>query len=177
SKFDQVLATENKVRIRYATFDPLQGEPTVPPVLQAAPGNEQYLVQFVSTPLDEMRRDITALGGVVEEFLTDDTHVIRMTPEVRDQVRALPYVRWVGENHPAYRISDEVRADVLGATPNAGGVRYSIACYERGMAQQQAVADRAKALGGIVEVFSPDQFRLEVTLDPSKIIELARMNE
>src|SRR5262249_23045499 len=47
----------------------------------------------------------------------------------------------------------------------------------RGMAQQQAVADRAKALGGIVEVFSPDQFRLEVTLDPSKIIELARMNE
>ena len=48
----------------------------------------------------------------------------------------------------------------------AGAARYSIECFERGAAQQQAVADLVTMLGGIVEVTTPDQYRMEATLTP-----------
>ena len=62
------------VRLRYATFDPTVGVPAVPAKLRATAGNELFLVQFRGTPLDSMRAQITAMGGTVERFLTDDTH-------------------------------------------------------------------------------------------------------
>jgi len=177
--FSQVAPTENKVRLRYQVFDPLSGEPVVPEALRAGPGNETFLVQFVSTPLDAMRKEITALGGTVEGFLTDNTHVVRMTPAARERIKSLPYVRWVGACHPAYRLSSEVRAQALTPCGPTGQplIRYSIACFQRGLVSQRVVADAARALGGIVEVMTPGQFRLEVSIPPSKLATLARLNE
>jgi hypothetical protein len=171
----QVQSTENQIRLRYGAFDPLAGRPVTPASLQAAAGNELYLVQFVGTPLEEMRAQIRTLGGVVERFLPDNTHVVRLPAGASAKVAALPFVRWVGAYEPAYRLSDEVRADVLGA--DAGVARYSIECMRRGPAQQQALADLVTKLGGIVEIMTPDQYRMEATLTPAQVLQVAQRNE
>jgi len=176
-RFDQVQQTANMVRTDYARFDPLQGTPVIPEALRAGPDNELFFVQFVSTPLDEMRSDIMGLGGVVETFMTDNVHVVRMNASTRAQVAALPYVRWVGEYHTAYKLHPDIRQLVLAAGPDAAAERFSIECLRRGPAQQQLVSDAVNGLKGVVDVTIPDQFRLEVTLTPANLLEIARRNE
>ena len=178
STVGQVTSTENKVRLVYDQFDPLVGEPAIPAVLQAGESNELFLVQFVATPIDEMRRDIVAAGGTIERFLTDNTHIVRMNAATRAQVTGLPYVRWVGAYHPAYRVSSDVRLTLLGAQgPDSQAERYSIECMRAGPVQQQAVADLVNALGGVVEIMTPDQYRLEATLSPAQLAAVVACNE
>jgi subtilisin family serine protease len=165
----------NTVRLAYAQFDPAAGEPVVPARLGATGANELYLVQFRTTPLEEMRQEIRAAGGVVERFMTDQTHVVRMTGAARDAVSKLPYVRFVGAYHPAYRMSAEVRAEALAGGSTAR--RYSIETMRVGPAQQQAIADFVTKLGGIVEVITPDQYRMEATLTPGQLLMVAQRNE
>jgi serine protease AprX len=163
------------VRLRYASFDPQVSLPAVPRQLRSGSGNELYLVHFLGTPLDSMRAEITAMGGAVERFLTDNTHVVRLPQGVQQQVAKLPYVRWVGAYETAYRLSDEVRAAVLS---NDGMLRrYSIETMRPGMDQQQALGDLVKAMGGEINIVTPDQYRMEVTVTPQQLLILANRNE
>jgi serine protease AprX len=165
----------SSVRLRYASFDPLAGVPTPPATLRAAAGNELFLVQFHGTPRDSMRAEIAALGGVVERFLTDNTHVVRMAPEASGKVAALPHVRWVGPYETAYRLSDEVRAHILA---DDGVARlYSIETMRAGPAQQLALADLVAKLGGEVVIITPDQYRMEARLTPRQVLLVAQRNE
>jgi subtilisin family serine protease len=168
-------ATGNVVHLRYAEFDPAAGEPAVPARLSAPAGNELYLVQFRTTPMEEMRAAVRAAGGVVERFLPDQTHVVRMGPGARDAVSKLPYVRWVGAYHPAYRMDETVRAEALAGGSQAR--RYSIETMRAGPAQQQALADLVAKVGGIVEVLTPEQYRMEATLTPGQLLLVAQRNE
>ncbi len=177
ARVDQVRAADNAIRLRCATFDPLAGVPVAPPALSTPADNELFLVQFVATPLDEMRRDITALGGTVEAYIPGNCHIVRMGPAARARVAKLPYVRWIGVWETAYRMSDEVRAAILTAAPNAPAVRYSIACFRSGPAQQNAIAGLIRSLHGVVDTIIYDQFRLEATLTPAQALAVARRNE
>jgi serine protease AprX len=173
---NQINSTENMVRLRFATFDPIAGEPLIPEAVAAGAENELFLVQFVGTPLEEMRREVARLGGTVQRFLTDNTHVVRMAPGARARVAELPYIRWIGAYHPAYRLDTEVLAS-LQAGRGLDAARYSIECMEAGPAQQQALADEIARLGGIVEVMTPDQHRMEATLTQEQLIAVLQRNE
>jgi hypothetical protein len=173
--FAAAEASGTTIRLRYAPFDPMAGPPNIPATLRAGAQNELYLVQFVSTPIDEMRREIVAAGGVVERFLPDNTHVVRMSAKARATVAALPYVRWVGAYEPAYRLSQEVRADVAAA--DGAAVRYSIETMRRGPAQQTALAEAIVAMGGAVEILTKDQYRMEAALTPEQVLTVAGRNE
>ncbi len=175
--FAQVAEADNTIKLVYASFDPLVSQPAVPEALKAAPDNELFIVQFVATPLDEMRRDIAALGGVVEAYLPQNAHLVRMNAATREIVSALPYVRWTGACEPAYRLTADLRAKILNSAPDAAAERYSIACLRDGPVQQGAVADFITGLGGIVEGTSPDQFRMEATLTPAQLLAVAKRNE
>src|ERR1043165_6743726 len=115
--FDQVLPTTYNVRLAYATFDPKVAHPAIPAALKANDASRVYLVQFVIPPIDEFRRDIAAMGGTVNTFLTDHTHVVTMDAATAGNVAALPYVRWVGQYHPAYRLSRDIRGELMAAMP------------------------------------------------------------
>jgi len=175
--FAQVLTTTYQVRLAYAQFDPRQGEPAVLAEQAAKQGSRVYLVQFQIPPIDEFRREIANLGGTVERFLTDHTHVITMDAATAASVAKLPYVRWVGQYHTAYRLSPEVRAELLASAPDAAAERYSIECFRRGLGQQTAVADAIRRMGGIIEVVTRDQFRMEATLTRAQLLAVAAMDE
>jgi len=173
---DQVMEAGRTIGLRYAGFDPADGVPAVPEALRSDAGNELYIVQFGATPLDEMRARIVGAGGVIERYLPDNAHVVRMDTRTRDEVAAMPLVRWVGAYEPAYRLSPDAFADAVSGA-GGEGARYSIECMRRGPAQQQAVADAIRGLGGVVDLMVPDQNRLEATLTPAQLRAVARHNE
>jgi len=175
NRFNQVMETGRDLRLRYARFDPHAGTPAVPPELKAGAANELYIVQFMATPLDEMRAQIAAAGGVVERYLPDNAHVVRMGAQAKAAVVGMPFVRFVGVYEPAYRLSTDVMADALSG--GTAAVRYSIECMRSGPAQQQAVADLIRGMGGVVDVMIPDQYRLEASLTPAQLLVVAQLNE
>jgi len=175
--FDLVQPTTYVVRMAYGSFDPLQGEPVVDPRLKADAGSRVYMVQFVIPPVDEFRRDLARMGANVERFMTDHTHVVTMDAATAARVRALPYVRWVGQYHPAYKLSSEIRAELGSGQPEFGGVSYSVECFQRGPVQQQKVADAVAKLGGVLETMTVDAFRAQASLTLEQVIAIARMDE
>jgi hypothetical protein len=89
-------------------FDPLDGEPELPPDQQTtyAPGEEGFhLVQFFGPTREEWLVELEAAGVLLIQFQPRFAYIVRMTPEVAAAVETLPFVRWVGVYHAAYRIA------------------------------------------------------------------------
>jgi hypothetical protein len=175
--FSPPQATSYRILVAYQEFDPAAGVPAVPANLAADRGTNVYIVQFYTQPLDAYRAQIEALGGEIGSFIPNNAHVITMSPEVRVQVAALPFVRWVGPYEPAYRVDPQILAELTRNAPDFEPQRYSILVNQRGPAQQQALASRIRALGGEVHFITPEGFRMEATLALPALAELVRADE
>lgn len=136
------------VRLKYATFDPLIAEPAIPSDLRAspAPGEPAYhIVQFQGPVEPSWRDELGSLGAEILDYLPDFAYVVRMTPEVADQVRGLEHVRWIGLYHPAYCISREL-------AQSAASEKVAVQFF-RGASRASAEAD-IRALGGAIVAVS-----------------------
>ena len=153
-----VRRTSYVMQLRHAKFDPAIAEPSIQRTLAATPGSELYLVQFVTQPLEEFREAIRSLGGQVEKFIANHAHFVRMSPDARDQVAALPFVRWVGPVHLAYKLEEEIQQQIL-ANAEIAPRRYSIMLHERGVPAQDRVVAEIEQLGGEVHGTTPQGFR------------------
>lgn len=103
-----VRESSGMLRLKYAEFDPLKRQPVVPADLQQPAGARSMIVQFDTQPLDEYRAALGGMGVRVTQYLPDDAYVV-LVPEGREQaVRALPFVRWLGAFHGAYRLEAEL---------------------------------------------------------------------
>ncbi len=169
--------TEYKVRLRYGAFDPLKdAAPPVPAPLAAPAGSTLFLVQFVAPPLEEFRAAIRALGGEIVRYVSDHAHVVRMPAGTRAQVGALPFVRWVGPLHTAYKLDGPILAMLAGGAPPGPPSRYSVETFTRTLGPQ-VVAGQVFALGGVVDAIVHEGFRLEATLTPAQLLAIARSDE
>ncbi len=192
------------VRLKYASFDPLAFEPEVPQALRADADNQLYIVQFQTQMIDAYRTAMADAGACLLKFVADQSFVVEMEGEAADAVKEMPFVRWVGALHPAYKLDpvligelfpadsgraaagadagDEGRdaAAVLGADVGQGGhgaVEYSIMMTRRGPVPQAAVANRIAAIGGVVNQTIPQGFRIRATLNAEQLAQVLRMNE
>jgi hypothetical protein len=91
-------------------FDPVrQGPP--PQALKAAPlrpgETGTFLVQLHGPVRSGWRERIAAAGGQVFAYVPNYTFVVRLPAERLAAVQALPFVRWIGPYHPAYKISPQ----------------------------------------------------------------------
>jgi hypothetical protein len=171
----RVTATDYRLKLRYAEFDPLAGAPGVPAETVNAE-TRIHIVQFVTQPLDIYREQLAFLGATIHRFLPRHAYIVEMTPEVRDAVAGLPYVRWVGPYEPAYRLDDALLSGLVGdsALPPA---RYNIQVFERGARQQQQVGGFLSALGGTVDQITPEGFVMQATLNGAQLLEVARLDQ
>jgi len=170
-------ATSYDLLLRYARFDPLANPPAVPAHLAARPSSSIYIVQFVTQPLEEFRAEIRALGGIIYKFLANHAYVVKMSPRVRDRVAALPFVRWVGPYHPAYRLEEPVLAGLAQGASGLSATRYSVQLFDRGSAPLTTLAQRIQALGGRVHGSQPEGGLLDTTLTASALVAVAHMDE
>ncbi|MEX2217341.1 MAG: S8 family serine peptidase [Phycisphaerales bacterium] len=171
--------TSYEVALKYGTFDPRAGLglPQVEQLLQAPAESRLYLVQCHVTALPEFQEQIAALGGEIVRHIPHHTMIVRMDGAAAAQVAQLPFVRWTDRYHTAYKLDAALLATVRESLQERAETHYSLEVFERGMNQQQAVAARVRALGGTVENFTADQFRMEASLTPAALIEIARMDE
>ncbi len=168
-------ATDYRLKLRYAEFDPLAGVPAVPAELANA-ASRIHIVQFVTQPLDIYREQLALLGAKIHRFLPRHAYIVEMEPQVRDAVAALPFVRWVGVYEPAYRLDDALLAG-LTADNVLPPARYNIQVFERGIKQQQVVGAFLSALGGTTDQVIPEGFVMQATLDGAQLLEVARLDQ
>ncbi len=169
--------TSYDIRLNYGAFDPAQSRPPVPPQLAAGAQTELYIVQFVTQPLEVFRDRIRAIGGSVYGFLANHTHLVHMTPDVRARVEELPFVRWVGPFHPAYRLEPYLRDNLHRAEALPAQQRYYIRVGRRGATLKNVVAGRIEAMGGTIDANYPDGYLLQATLTSDQLQSVIEWDE
>ncbi len=167
------------VRLRHGDFDPLAPSPlpSIESRFAAGPDTNLYLVQFVTQTLPEFRDAITAAGGRVRKFIPNHAFVVEMSPAGVARVDALPFVRWVGPFHPAYKLEEPMLLNADRGDALFPRQKYNLMVWEAGMKQKDAVAARIRQLGGIVERDHAGKYLLEATLTPAQLFEVVRMDE
>jgi hypothetical protein len=180
-----VRQTAYEIQLRYFTFDPLlPGPELVLAGLNLVPGfaadgtTNLYLVQFWTQPLEEYRAAIRAAGGVLHKFLTNHAYYVRMTPEVRDVVSAMPFVRWIGPVLPEYKLERQIEEPVEGPMLKAmQAARYSIMLNERGPEAQGRVVAVLESIGAEVHGTTPLGFRIEASMSPEQVQTIAALDD
>ncbi|HBF23242.1 MAG TPA: peptidase S8 [Planctomycetes bacterium] len=175
--FGRPKFSEFKIRLRYAEFDPARGdEPFVHPVLTAGEVPDLFIVQFRAKSAESWRESIELMGGVNYRFLADHAGIWALDPELVPRVRDLPFVRWVGAFHPAYKMEDALLAawetDLLPSLQ-----RYRIIVGERGPRQKAIVKSRLAAIGATTELSIDEGWVLEAFLTPAQLLQVVHMPE
>lgn len=169
--------TSYEIKLAPTEFDPLLGVPEVSPSLRADPSGQLFIVQFVTQPLEEFRQEIRRVGGTVYGFLPDNSQVVKMDEATRGQVQALPYVRWVGPYHPAYRLEAFLRENLDQAGVLFPLQIYNVGVFESGVGQKNPVAQRITQLGGTIKLVPADGFLLYATLTPQQLLSVIQWDE
>ncbi|MFH1748912.1 MAG: S8 family serine peptidase [Planctomycetota bacterium] len=174
--FARARRTSHDLALRYTKFDPTELAAVVPLELQARAASELYIVQFETQPLEAYRQELRALGATVWTYVPNHAHVVRMTPAVRAAVAELPWVRWIGRVHPAYKLEEEI-LNQLATGSSIEPRRYSIMLYERGVDAQRRVCEVIDTLGGFIHGTTPLGFRIEATLSLEQVRALADLDD
>ncbi|MBU0617204.1 MAG: S8 family serine peptidase [Planctomycetes bacterium] len=168
----RVRETSYELGLRYAQFDPTQGEPAIPDDLIAPDSDEAvYLVQFVTDPEEAFLDAVHALGAVIYSYQANHAYLVRMTAETRQQVQGLPYVRAVVPFHPAYKSAEFCD----GGSPPEDATSYNILVFEPGPGQMQVIAERVLAIGGSVDALPASGSLMLATLTGQQLREVVRL--
>ncbi len=116
--------TNASVLLRHGVFDPLMSTPEIHPKLTADNNNTVHIVQFVCQPLDEFRGAIAESGGTIYKFLANNSYIVDLPSDAVDVIASLPYVRWVGPFHPAYKLDEQVFATHFPYNSDEVGTAY-----------------------------------------------------
>ncbi len=161
--------------LRYAIFDPLVETPAVPTELTADAQTGLYLVQFITQPLEIFNQQIAARGGIVRHYVAQYAYLVEMTPGAREAIADLPYVRWVGQYQPAYRLEEFMLDNLEQAETVYPSQTYNLMVLT--VDQKLAVADRINAIGGTVQKADAGKFMIEATLTPSQLLAAANWDQ
>lgn len=88
-------------------FDPLETEPTIPTELRLEPDalSNYYLIQFTGPVKNVWKNEIIKHGGIIYDYIPHFTFIVSLKNSEVDKLEKLPFVRWIGYYHPAYKIS------------------------------------------------------------------------
>ncbi len=102
------------------SFDTMTAIPSIPPGFESVNSVEK-IVQFIGPIKAEWVNAIESLGVIFTDYVDGYAYIVKMTDEQAVVVSSLPFVNWIGQYHPAYKIQSEllefsgfVRAAVVG---------------------------------------------------------------
>ncbi|HSN53296.1 MAG TPA: S8 family serine peptidase, partial [Candidatus Sulfomarinibacteraceae bacterium] len=100
-----VVEDAGTVQVMGFRFDPLaEGEPDLPPGLRADPDRPGLrLLQVVAPVRDEWISELGELGITPLQYYPHNTFLVWSGPAEMDRAAELPFVRWHGLFHPAYK--------------------------------------------------------------------------
>nr|MCK4445085.1 S8 family serine peptidase [Thermoplasmata archaeon] len=131
------------------TFDTSVGAPTAPSVMSGLSWDRgTYIVQFIGPYKSEWLESVENLGGKVEKLLHAFSAVVKMSPDVKSRVSDLPFVNWVGDYKPWYKISSEM-------LNGEGNIRVAIHTFED--SQRAALSEKLVKWGVSVLMSYPQE--------------------
>lgn len=171
------------LQLRHGAFDPLVAAPAVdralaPDVAPAGAGEESlYLVQFVTQPLGPYLDALDRLGAERAAYVPSFAYVVRMTAAEKTGVEALPFVRWVGAYHAAYRLDEASTAFANARDGAAAGTRFNILLVDKAAETKASVGGALAALGGVINNADAGARLIEATLTPAQLRAAAALPE
>jgi subtilisin family serine protease len=167
------------IRLQYAAFDPLQGEPFIPAPLQSTrehtggTGAGTYLLQFNGPVREEWKTQVEAAGARLYGYVPEHAFIARLDGDALQAVKRLASVRWVGPYRPAYRVAPSLRSRLL--APQEAEVSLSVETLPD--ADLDELAARIRAWGGRALDRTANDFSgyLEVALSEDRISDLAAL--
>lgn len=170
----KIASTDYQIKLRSKAFDPLLE--TSNRVADAYPGSGSdraaYIVQFVSQPLEEFRREIRSLGAEIFIYLPNHAYIVQMDRGTVESVSALPFVRWVGRYEPAYKVDRKILSKF--ENDHLDTRRFDVMALARGTRMQNKIADEITSFGGTVHSTSEMGFILEATLNAEQLNQIAK---
>jgi len=165
--------TSAELLLRYGNFDPLvagaaQGEPD--------PLTEVRIVQFKTQILAEYRAQLEATGARIYRFLANNALVVNAPVYAASQIAKQPYVRWMGPYRLEYKFDPPLLAK-LSNQSDVSPTTYRIEVFERGLDQQNLVAQQVGEIGGRLDATIPQGFFLQATLAPDQVLQVASLDE
>ena len=162
------------IALQFARFDPLVDALEPPPDLAGGRETNVWIVQFTNRPTAAARESILGLGAQVHGYLPDDAHLVRMDEATCAKVRGLPFVRWAGYYHPAFRLEPALIADALaGSLPKQA---YNLVLVDKKQDRPALVAAVAK-VGGTVVHEHPGSLLVEAMLDARQLVAMAHCDQ
>ncbi len=166
-----------QIRLQYASFDPLVGEPAsvAGQALRVSPdGGSMALVQFNGPVLAEWKDTVQAGGVRLYDYIPEHAFIAHLDAQSADWLRSLPFVRWVGDYYPAYRMPAALsQADPADRTPLEVDI---LALPDADLA---ALGAQVEALGGSVQSQSASEFSsyLRLSIPAGQAGSLAALDE
>lgn len=159
------------IHMRTGSFDPLVTSPRVGSGWRADPDTEMFIVQFVTNPRAEYMNKMEEFGAwIMPGHLADQARVVRMSPEVKERVEAMPWVRWVGPVEPEMKIGPNVD---MSATDEDGRLSVRIGIMPPSMEAQSKLADVVESGGGVVRLVHESGSYIDVVVPNQIVYELA----
>ncbi len=172
---DEVRPALYDLMLAYARFDPALEQPLVDEALVGPEGSELFVVQFVTQSLEEFRAEVRRQGATVYGALSNYAHRVRIPAQARGAVEALPFVRAVVPDHPAYRLEPSLRGELTGGKKSLSTQRYNLLVFLP--EQRPVVAERVVHIGGSVDSANAGKRLLEATLAPEQVLQVASWDE
>jgi len=90
------------------------------------------------------------------------------------KVAAMPFVRWVGRYHAAYKLEEFLLERLAESPAKLAPARYNVMAMERGAEMQGNIGETILNAGGTVDNNVPEGLRMEATLSGEQLLEVAQ---
>ncbi len=176
----QPAAESPQIRLQYASFDPLKAEPRLPDALQMqfeADKPAMMLVQFNGPVQQAWKEAVEATGARLYDYIPEHAFLTRIDGETAQALRSLPFVRWVGAYHPAYRLPASLSEKAANMV-EAGGESLELQVATLPDADLDSLAAQVEALGGSLRSRSSGDLAgyLRLSLPASQVYPLAALD-
>ncbi len=136
-------------------------------------GRAYYLVHMTDAIRSSWLASLGQMNLKIEGYLSYNTLIIGMDPAVRDEVKKLDFVKWMGFYQPYFKIAPDIQAlGVAGSRPQVDVTIFDPAAVT-------AVAQQVAGLGLPVVASTADSWRgkLRIVLDPLLLPKLVALPE
>ncbi|MBE7533266.1 MAG: S8 family serine peptidase [Ardenticatenaceae bacterium] len=158
-------ATGLAVRLVVASFDPLAESPVsfLTTRWQREPYGLRekgyYIVQFNGPITARQKLELARMGVELFDYIPDFSFIARMEGQAAVNITRLPFIRWVGINHPGYRLAWPLPPTFAEDSPTLE--LYALIFPGE---NTQAIAEQLAAMGADIVQIVPNEWRDKIVL-------------
>lgn len=174
SVLSQGVASDTRIHLRYATFDPSAAQPVIDDALRGGADTKLWIVQFRGLATETLRASVRGVGAEIHGYLPENAYVVRMTHAEKQQVTRLPGVRSVTYYHPAFRLEPALITAVQDPLTNVADYNVVVVDKRR---DKPALAAQIVGLGGKIVDEQAGSLLVQARLSRAQLLAAARLDQ